>query len=392
MHYLEEQGYAESTRKRLLAYYKVFEKYAAKHGITHFTLEAGKEFLLKHHRHQWVETEKLTIAQNYLQRHIQILHEFQKHGAVVSKKRRKRFFQVFYFEGVINEYLQEERNAGVKESTIEGKRYTLSQIFEYLENTGITDTKSITATCIYDFLAYKSHYSLTSKERCQYLLRSLIKYLHKNELCKDELLQLFPVISIHTKNSYPSYFKPEDITKILKCVDINAQNGKRDYLVLLLAASLGIRCGDIRNLKLKNVDWNIRKIEFIQSKTNEAISLTFSDEIFYALIDYIKNERPACEREELFICGRAPYQPFTNASLYHLLQKYITAADIKLDDNQKHGLHAMRSSLASNMLRDGVPILVIANALGHKHPDTTNSYIKIDLDGLRKSALEVPVQ
>lgn len=50
----------------------------------------------------------------------------------------------------------------------------------------------------------------------------------------------------------------------------------------------------------------------------------------------------------------------------------------------------MRSSLASNMLRNDVPIPVISNVLGHKYADTTSIYIKIDLEGLRKVALEVP--
>ena len=42
------------------------------------------------------------------------------------------------------------------------------------------------------------------------------------------------------------------------------------------------------------------------------------------------------------------------------------------------------------MLRSEIPIPVISNVLGHKYADTTGMYIKIDLEGLRKVALEVP--
>jgi site-specific recombinase XerD len=393
MLYLEGRGYAATTRERLLAYYKVLIKYAGKQGITRFTLEMGKEYLLKHHKHQWTDTENLTIAQNYLQRHILILHEFQEHGKVVSERRIKRFYHIPRFEAVIDKYLCAERDKGIKESTIKSKRYVLNEIFEYFESKGIPNTKSITPACIYGFLASKSQSSVSTREMYQYLLRKLIKYLHKNELCKDELAKLFPVISTRSKNAYPSYFKPEEITRMLKSIDIAAPNGKRDYLAFLLAAGLGIRRGDICSIKLKDIDWDARKIEFTQDKTEGSVSFTISDEIFYALLDYVKNERPDCELEELLVSGRAPVRPFTGSSLYQMMQKYLIAANIPLDKEQKHGPHAMRSSLASNMLRDGISVQTISNVLDHKNLDTTiKHYIKIDLEGLRKSALEVPVQ
>jgi site-specific recombinase XerD len=73
-----------------------------------------------------------------------------------------------------------------------------------------------------------------------------------------------------------------------------------------------------------------------------------------------------------------------------MLQKYLSKAEIKTVDGQKHGLHSLRSSLASNLLQDGVPIPVISNILGHKYADTTSLYLKIDLPGLRRASLEVP--
>lgn len=390
MNHLEEKGFTLSYRNRLEAYYRVLLKYAKRRSIPCFTLEIGKTFLLEHHRHQWVTTGRLSASQNYLQRHIMMLHEFQMYGEIISRKRVIRIYTVPHFEDLIRGYLEQERRHGLKEGTIVGKRHALNQIFEYFENAGFKNTKDITPSHVYGFLGSRTYFSVTTKEHYQYIFRSLIQYLHENDLCRAELLKLFAVISIHTKNAYPSYFKASDIAKILRCVDTTTAVGKRDYLILLMAAELGMRISDICALKIENINFRKKYVEYVQVKTGDAVTLPMSDELFYAFADYLKNARPKCEFEEVLVKDRAPIEPFRNGNFYGMLQKHLSEAEIKTADEQKHGLHSMRSSLASNMLRDGVPIPVISNILGHKYADTTSLYLKIDLAGLRKASLEVP--
>lgn len=390
MDHLETIGFQQSTRERYLAYYKVFIKYCNKNGIVHFSLDAGKQFLLKHHKHEWSDFGKLTMAQNYLQRHIWLLHEFQEYGEIRQKKRSPKDMKLKYFEKTVSNYIAAEAENGLKDITLKGKEYAVRNVFHYLEGKGIKSTQDIKADDIHEFLADKSYYSVVTKEAYQYLLRSLLHFLCEAELCDVSLAQMFPVISIHTKNSYPSYFPPDCITKILQSVDTGTPNGKRDYLILLLAATLGIRCTDICKLTLDAIDWKKKTLSFVQSKTGDPISLPINDELLMALIDYIKNARPKCDYREVLISNRAPIRPYNHRNFHEMLQKYFKRAGVDIKENQKHGLHSMRSSLASNMLRNDIPIPVISNALGHKYADTTSIYIKIDLEGLRKVALEVP--
>ncbi|MBN4069621.1 MAG: hypothetical protein COA82_12640 [Alkaliphilus sp.] len=389
MVYLEEIGYAKSTRKRLLAYYKVLIKYAKSNNIDYYSLDVGKTFLLTHHHHQWEETGKLTTSQNYLQRHIQILFEFQMYGEITTKKRLKRKYAVSYFEELIAQYLDYEIGRNLKKVTISGKRYCLYYFFEHIESLGIHSPHSITSKAVYSFLKAKTHFSVATKEYYQYILRDLFRYLHKENLCREELLELFSIISVHSKNSYPSYFSAEDISKVLQCIDTDYSIGKRDYLILLLASQLGLRVSDICSIKLDNIDFINHTLKFQQTKTGEFLALPLSDELLYALIDYLKNARPPCDSQVILIKSRAPIEPY-NTTFYGMLQKYFALANIKISDNQKHGLHSFRSSLASGMLKNGTSMSVIANVLGHKYRETTRSYIKIDIPGLRKAALEVP--
>ena len=95
MNHLETIGFKKSTRERFLAYYKVFIKYSKRKEIFHFSLDFGKQFLKEHHNHEWTDFEKLTIDQNYLQRHIWMLYEFQQYGEIRRKKLYKVLHKVF---------------------------------------------------------------------------------------------------------------------------------------------------------------------------------------------------------------------------------------------------------------------------------------------------------
>ena len=390
MEHLELIGYKKSTRERYLAYYKVFIKYCKRKGVKFFSLDLGKQFLLEHHKHKWVDFEKLTAAQNYLQRHIWMLHEFQLYGEIRQKKRLPKDMSLCFFEDILDGYISYEAERGLKGSTLKGKEFSVRKMFKYFESIGIKNASDIRPEHVYCFLASKSYYSVATKEAYQYLLRSLLSYMSEENLCGEDLARMFPVISIHTKNSYPSYFTPECITRLLQSVDTETLYGKRDYVILLLATTLGLRCIDICSFTLDDIDWKRKTIGFVQSKTGEYVSLPISDELFLALIDYIKNARPKCDYREVLISNRAPVRPFDHRNFYEMLQKYFKRAGLTFKEDQKHGMHSMRSSLASNMLRSETPIPVISNVLGHKYTDTTGIYIKIDLEGLRKVALEVP--
>lgn len=390
MNHLKSIGYKESTRERYLAYYKVLIKYCKRKGVNYFSLDLGKQFLLEHHNHRWVDFEKLTMKQNYLQKHIWMLHEFQLYGEVRQKKRPLKEMSLSNFESVLNSYISYETERDLKSTTLKGKEFSVRKVFKYFESIGIKNVSDIKPEHVYGFLASKSYYSVTTKEAYQYLLRSLIAYMSQENMCSKDLARMFPVISIHTKNSYPSYFTPECITKLLQSVDTETLYGKRDYVILLLATTLGLRCIDICNLTLDDIDWKRKAIGFIQSKTGEYVSLPISDELFLALLDYIKNARPECDYREVLISNRAPVRPFDHRNFYEMLQKHFKCIGLTFKEDQRHGMHSMRSSLASNMLRSETPIPVISNVLGHKYTDTTGIYIKIDLEGLRKVALEVP--
>ena len=391
--HMESIGYTESTRERYAAYYRVFLKYAAKNGISDFSEEIGRRFLCEHHGLDTNGYGKHSIADNYLLRHMRILHEYQQFGRTVTKKRKtKPDHEIGRFADIMEDYLCHLRDCGVRESTLRGKRHILLHLFGFLIKSRLTDMRSVGSQDILGFLHSRTHFSVSTKENYQYQLRALIKYLSENSLCRPELADLFDVISVHSKNAYPSYFPPGDIAKILDAVDVSTPIGKRDYAMLLLAAELGLRKSDIFSLKTAAIDFRRRIIYLTQVKTEGVVSLPMSEELVVALLDYYKNARPSGDCKEFFLSAQAPRGNIVNGHfLYGILQKHIKAAGVEVPMGQKHGPHSLRSSLASNMLGCGTSAKVISDVLGHRLPGTAVYYVKIDIDGLRKVALEVPM-
>lgn len=187
----------------------------------------------------------------------------------------------------------------------------------------------------------------------------------------------------------PHAWETDDVKKLLASIDRNSAKGKRDYAILLLIVHLGLRVSDIRTMKLSSLNWNRKIITLSVRKTSRALELPLLDDIGWAIIDYLKNGRPQTVCDRLFVRHRAPFDSFgENASFYSELHRYMQVAGINPPVGVHCGLHSLRSTLARNMLEAKTPLPVISEVLGHSSINTTSIYLKIDLNGLRKCALD----
>jgi integrase len=159
--------------------------------------------------------------------------------------------------------------------------------------------------------------------------------------------------------------------------------------MLLLAIRLGLRIGDIRSLKKSSIDWDRNTINLKMAKTGQPIELPLLKDIGWAIIDYLQNGRPATNSECLFVRHRAPFNAIGGrGSFTKELHRYILKAGLNVPEGQRHGMHSLRSTLARNMLEIKSPLPIISEALGHQSVNTTSIYLKIDIEGLRKCALD----
>ena len=152
---------------------------------------------------------------------------------------------------------------------------------------------------------------------------------------------------------------------------------------------LGIRAGDIRDLKLHDLNWNTKQIEILQGKTSQYVTYPILDDIGDALIDYLRNGRPLTDCPFVFVRACAPHEAFAGGgSLNHIIIKYTRLAGITINRSSKHGLHSLRHKLANTLLEQETPLPVISAILGHLSSKSTNIYLHTDIEGLKQCALD----
>ena len=123
-----------------------------------------------------------------------------------------------------------------------------------------------------------------------------------------------------------------------------------------------------------------------QSKNNNLNILPLSKEIGWSIINYIKNSRPKCNNEYLFIKHKYPFEKLNQ---FNTFNKYFEKVNIDIKNDNKKGIHNLRHSLATNMLNKGIPLHIIASSLGDSIETTSNTYIKVDKAKLKECYLEV---
>ena len=129
-----------------------------------------------------------------------------------------------------------------------------------------------------------------------------------------------------------------------------------------------------------------------QTKTGAPLVLPLSEEVGAALIDYLQHGRPVTHHREVFLRLKAPVEPFaSNDNLYHILTFYRQRAGVALPAQARKGLHSLRHTLATRLLEAGTPLETIAGILGHLSPESTQIYTKVDVETLRRAALDPEV-
>ena len=98
-------------------------------------------------------------------------------------------------------------------------------------------------------------------------------------------------------------------------------------IIILLAASTGMRACDIIRLQLENIDWRRGEIRIVQQKTTRTVVLPLLSDVGTALQDYILNARPESDCKEVFLRASAPCVAMMDAvSVGDMFQKYQKGA------------------------------------------------------------------
>lgn len=365
-------------------------EYAKERGIQEYGIELARSFGCEIY-HIDILSRPIT-GNRRAARALRVLDDYAQYGYI---KRRVNVRMIQYpaeYENICNALIENARRNGLSVFTIRQLERITCDFTCFLRDNGVYEIRNARSKHVVEFLETYAGQARSSISKKLYLVRMLLRYALAEGHCDQTILAKFPILRQIPHAHIPSVWSREELGHMLRSVDRTTAMGKRDYAMLLLAVQLGIRAGDIRNLKLEHLKWKENRIEFTQGKTGRALSLPLPEEVGWALIDYLKSGRPTSESKNVFIRHLAPFEPFGQFNnLASVLRKYIQASGIQPKPFQRSGMHTLRHSLASAMLIENVAMPVISEVLGHKNINTTNIYLRIDVERLRRCALEVLV-
>lgn len=391
--FFKSQKYKSDTLANYQRTWKKLLKYAEIHGVEHYSLEFGLEFV----RNQYgLDMDFMTPPYtqrytNFVFRAVRCLSEYQLHGMFFRRVKMEVYVWPQQFEKSFCEYLQ-WRKTCVSAKTLYQYDYILRRFADYLSQNGLRSLDEITASHIHGFLGTLQRYVPATVDIWLSRIRAFLEFSYSRGYSATALAAFVPKASYVPTTSIPTTYTKEEIDRLLSTVDRANPVGKRDYAMLLLAVRLGIRSGDIRNLRYENLRWDANQITIIQEKTGHNLVLPLLNDVGDSIIDYLKNGRPETASEFIFVKHCAPFEQFASSSaLYQMMKKYLQMAKLSAETPKKAGLHSLRHSLASVLLEQETPLPIITEILGHLNTNTTKIYTRIDITQLKKCALDAPV-
>lgn len=322
---------------------------------------------------------------------VKVLGDFSRHGRIVPFETAKLKADL---SPAMQKLLQDyERHCTeqlhLRQRTRNERTRHVAQFLHFLGSRNVESVRSTQPADVAAFVVSRPHAPSSTVAKYVSSVRLFLEFLLLRGILREDLSRALPSVRVVPDAAIPSAWDPELLVKLLGAVDRSSPRGKRDYAILLLAARLGLRVGDIRTLRLDDLDWDAATVDVTQCKTGRALRLPLSEEVGEALIDYLRFARPRTERREVFLKLSSPFEPFTgNERFHHVVARWCFAGEIRFRRSQRRGLHSLRHTLATQLLRAETPIHVISEILGHATTRSTLIYAKADTEGLRTVALD----
>ncbi len=218
-------------------------------------------------------------------------------------------------------------------------------------------------------------------------LRSFLRFLATRNQAPAGLDGQIDTPRIYRGERLPRSLPWETVRMLLRSIDRSTPMGRRDFAMLLLIATYGLRPSEVVGLTLDDIDWRSERISVAQQKTAARLMLPLEAKVGESLVDYLQHGRPPSKYREVFLRCRAPEGALKPTAVAEVFQAWSTRSRL---DIPFQGPHCLRHSYAVHLLREGTSLKTIGDLLGHRSAESTCVYLRLAIDDLRDAALPLP--
>ena len=297
----------------------------------------------------------------------------------------------------LTDYLVNTRGSSVR--TIDSYRYTFIYLLEYYsKERGISADRICLSDLTYEsiigfykWLENEKRNSATTRNQRQSALHSFIRFLMYER--PEYLSEYQRILGIPLKKAPQreiSYLKTEGVKVLMEQVPIDQHNGLRDYVMLMLLYSTGIRVSELIEIKVKDLSLVTPSTLLVHGKGKKSRFVPLLNETLPIIRQYLKVMRFDCpEKMDEWLFLNHMNEKFTRQGVCYIIRKYAARARAENPELIPADMspHKMRHTAAMELVTSGVDLIYIRDLLGHVSIKTTEIYAKTD-SKLKREAIE----
>ncbi len=281
------------------------------------------------------------------------------------------------------DYLSQEK--GLRSATIEGYRHHLRWLAAYLQRIGLADVAHLSPAVLSGFVAeYGRTVGWSSLRNCCGQLRVFVRYLFREGVLTRDLSEVIESPQRFRLSGIPRSISWDAVKRVLAGVDRRAPTGKRDYAILLLLVTYGLRAFEVAELTLDHIDWRNERLRIPERKAGHSTAYPLSSIVGEAILDYLKHGRPQTKHRHVFLRSIAPVVPISHAAISSRAGHYLRKAGVQVP---RPGSHTLRHTCVQRLVEADFTLKTIGDYVGHRSPSSTQIYSKVAIEALRQVAI-----
>jgi site-specific recombinase XerD len=281
------------------------------------------------------------------------------------------------------DYLREER--GLRPASIALYVHNLRRLEGYLRRIELPELGSLSPAVLSGFFTDSAlglgKHALSAL--CTQV-RIFTSYLYREGLITRDLSRGIDRPRIYRLSDIPRAISWEEVRQLLEAVDRRSAVGKRDYAILLLLVTYGLRAREVAALTLDALDWAHERLSVPERKAGHSMAYPLSPIVGEAIVDYLQHGRVAGTQRAVLLRANAPHTPLGWPAISQMTARRLRNAGIVI---ARPGSHPLRHTCVQRLVEAQFSLKAIGDYVGHSLPQSTEIYAKIDLEALRELAL-----
>ena len=276
----------------------------------------------------------------------------------------------------------ERRERGLAPGTIALCERTIHEFLGNINEAGLR-LKTLNLAQVNDLLAKDVQdrgYARSTISRRASVLRVFIRFGEQRKWCRRGLADGIQAPRVYRHEGLPIGPSWDDVKRLLAAAEGDRPTDIRDRAMLMLLAVYGLRAGEVTALRLEDLDWKHELLNVPHGKRKKPRTYPLCRPVGEAVLRYLCEVRPRTDYREVFMTRVAPIKPLAPCAVGEMVKKRLYSLGLTLPH---YGSHVLRHACATHLQSQGLSLKEIGDHLGHRSPETTRIYAKVDLAALR---------